>query len=93
MPVCARCTGLYLSAAAGGVLALFTQGSLSRASTARAVLIVAAIPTAATLIVEWLGVLDPGSVVRFLAALPLGGAAAWVVAAAARSEGEVDYER
>jgi uncharacterized membrane protein len=86
MPVCARCTGLYLSAAVGGAFAVFKQPSFLRASTARAVLIAAAVPTAVTLIVEWLGLADPGSVVRFLAALPLGSAAAWVVTNAARSE-------
>jgi hypothetical protein len=52
----------------------------------RTILLVAAIPTAVTVIVEWLGLMDPGSVARFLAALPLGAAAAWVVATAAREE-------
>jgi len=77
---------LYLSAAAGGAVALVSHASRLRASTARTVLMVAAIPTAATLVVEWLGLFDPGSVARFVAALPLGGAAAWLVATAARSE-------
>lgn len=86
MPVCARCTGLYVSAAAGAALAIFSSSPVMRASRARVVLLVAAIPTAATLIIEWLGLVDPGSAVRCLAALPLGGAAAWVVAAAAHSE-------
>jgi uncharacterized membrane protein len=86
MPVCARCTGLYLAAAAGAALAIVSQSRALRATQARVVLLVAAIPTAATLIIEWLGLFDPGSAVRFLAALPLGGAAAWVVAAAAQSE-------
>ncbi len=96
MPVCARCTGLYASAAAGAAFAL-AQARLGgsralgvrkslRASTARTILLVAAIPTAVTVIVEWLGLMDPGSVARFLAALPLGAAAAWVVATAAREE-------
>jgi uncharacterized membrane protein len=89
MPVCARCTGLYVSAATGAAIAVVRSPSW-RVSRARVVLLLAAIPTAATLVVEWFGPVDPGSVVRFLAALPLGAAAALVVAAAAQSEGEVD---
>jgi uncharacterized membrane protein len=86
MPVCARCTGLYVSAAAGAAFAVVGRLASRRASQARVVLLVAGIPTAATLVVEWVGLADPGSVVRFLAALPLGAAAALVVAAAAQSE-------
>jgi uncharacterized membrane protein len=94
MPVCARCTGLYASATAGAAFA-FAQARFGRsralgapnslrASTVRTILLVAAIPTAVTLIVEWPGLVNPGSAARFLAALPLGAAAAWVVATAAR---------
>jgi uncharacterized membrane protein len=86
MAVCARCTGLYASAAAGAAIALVGRSTSLRASRARAILLLAAIPTAATLVAEWLGLMDPGSVARFAAALPLGAAAAWVVATAARSE-------
>jgi uncharacterized membrane protein len=88
MPVCARCTGLYAAASAGGLLAL-AQAALTvprmRASRIRWTLLAAAIPTIATLVVEWLGIVQPSSLVRALAASPLGFAGGWVVTTAVRS--------
>lgn len=95
MPVCARCTGLYASASAGAAFALVHAGLRPshlqglqrplRASTVRAVLLLAAVPTMASVIVEWCGVAEPSSVARFLAALPLGAAAGWVVVRSAQA--------
>jgi hypothetical protein len=42
------------------------------------VLAVAALPTVATVGLEFLGLMFPTNMMRALSALPLGGAAAWV---------------
>lgn len=83
MPVCARCTGLYLSAAAGVPLALLVAAPLT-ASRARRILILAALPTALTWALEYAGVMAFGNVARALAAVPLGCAAAWLVVSQCR---------
>jgi uncharacterized membrane protein len=92
-PVCARCLGLYIGAV-GGVL-LWTGvsglGRTARAGTAalthpalvRRILIIAALPTAATVVVSWLGWWDAGNVVRAAVAVPLGATIAAVIAAVA----------
>jgi uncharacterized membrane protein len=87
LPVCARCTGLYLAAPFGLVGALFMR----RRRTAddrtyrrwRAVIVAAAIPTIVSVGLEWIA--GPGlssNISRALAALPLGAALAAVVGAA-----------
>ena len=95
MPVCARCTGLYASAAVGSVLALAAaHGSLrtSKLGSSRRVrlaLAVTAVPTAITLVVEWLDLASPSPVVRAAAAVPIGAAAGWIVTTAVK-HAEVD---
>ena len=76
MPVCARCTGLYLSGAIGALLGWAGRARHVRAS--RILLLAAAVPTAATWLLEILGVLPFSNAARFLAALPLGACAGWV---------------
>jgi len=80
LPVCARCTGLYVGAALAAPAALFLVGSIAGARARRA-LIAAAIPTAVTWILERAGAVSFSNAVRFTAALPLGFAAAWLVLA------------
>jgi len=46
----------------------------------------AAFPTGATLVLDVFGVLDPGNPGRAVAALPLGAAVCWFVAAAIRGK-------
>jgi uncharacterized membrane protein len=84
-PVCGRCAGLYIGAAAG--VLIFGLWRVDRTvpptNVWRRRLAVAALPTA----VLWLGELvlrlDPGTLVRFLGALPAGaGGAAWLIAVA-----------
>jgi uncharacterized membrane protein len=78
--VCARCTGIYLGAAAGAALAIAAASPLA-ARRARWLLGAAALPTAVTWSLEFAGVLPFSNVSRFAAALPLGCAAAWLVVA------------
>jgi uncharacterized membrane protein len=82
LPVCARCTGIYLGAAAAAVALSLTPGSVSaRRATenARLVLVLAVVPTAATLAFEWTTGVTPANWIRALAGLPLGVAVAWAV--------------
>jgi uncharacterized membrane protein len=78
LPVCARCTGLYVAAAAGAPLALLLVGSMSGAR-ARTLAALAAAPTLVTWTAEMAGLAHPSNIVRAVAALPLGFVAAWLV--------------
>jgi uncharacterized membrane protein len=95
MPVCARCTGLYASAAFGSVVALAAAHASPRTSSlgssrrVRLALAVAAVPTAITLVVEWLDAASPSPVVRAAAATPIGAAVGWIVTTAVK-HAEVD---
>lgn len=85
MPVCARCTGLYVSAAAAVPLAMLLAAPLT-ASRARRILLLAALPTAITWSLEYAGLMPFGNAARALAAVPLGCAAAWLVVSQCRIE-------
>jgi uncharacterized membrane protein len=86
LPVCARCAGLYWSAALGALAAwLVSPGSIARGDV-RVLLGVAAVPTALTVALEVLGLLHPSNLARALCALPLGAAGAWVFVTSLRSE-------
>jgi uncharacterized membrane protein len=76
--VCARCTGLYLGAAAAGPFALALAVPFS-GPRARILLGLAALPTAITWTLEFAGIIPFSNLSRFIAALPLGCAAAWLV--------------
>ncbi len=80
LPVCARCAGLY-GGALGGLLFLPWPAGVRRT---RRVIAATAVPTAATFLLEAVGIWDPGNVIRFAAALPLGASVAWFVTSAAR---------
>jgi hypothetical protein len=108
LPVCARCTGLYLAAPVGAACAWAASKRRRRASRMgsagawRAILILSAAPTVLSLVVEWSRLAPVSRVVRALAALPLGCAVAWLVAAtmadlaapnaATRGPGRLDNE-
>ncbi len=81
LPVCARCFGLYASAAGGALLAWIAAsgGRDVPSRQARLLLGAAAIPTVVTVAAEWLQLAHPSSVARAVAALPLGAAAGWLI--------------
>ena len=78
LPVCARCTGLYAGGAIGASAALLLGSALS-SRRARAIAVLAALPTLATWSLEAAGLAHPSNIVRAIAALPLGIVAAWLV--------------
>ena len=82
MPVCARCTGLYVSAAIGAPFALLVASAI-KPRRARVTLALAALPTVVTWTLEYAGVAHFSNAARALCALPLGFTAAWLVVATA----------
>jgi uncharacterized membrane protein len=78
LPVCARCFGLYVGAACAVPLALVLASPLA-GSRARALAVIAALPTAVTWTLEFAKLASFSNPTRFVAALPLGFAAAWLV--------------
>jgi uncharacterized membrane protein len=88
LPVCARCTGLYLAAPFGlaGVMLMRRRGEADDRAYRRwrVALVAAAVPTVISVGLEWIA--GPGlssNISRALAALPLGAALAAVLGAAA----------
>ena len=84
MPVCARCTGLYLSGALGALAAWLTVPRLPRRT--RTAIVAAAVPTMVTVAAEWAGLMQPGNAVRAVAALPIGAACGWIFVRQLRAE-------
>jgi uncharacterized membrane protein len=75
-PVCARCSGLYLAAPLGALAALLWR---RRDARLRLLLVLASLPTVASLVFEWTNLWPGTNVDRFAAALPLGAALAFVI--------------
>jgi uncharacterized membrane protein len=88
LAVCARCFGLYASAACGALLAWSGAATVRnvRSRTSRLLLGVAALPTVLTVAGEWLDLVHPSSAMRALAAVPLGAAAGWLIVTLLRVE-------
>ncbi|CAN5835557.1 DUF2085 domain-containing protein [soil metagenome] len=89
MPVCARCSGLYLAGAAGAVIAWFGRVPRSIRQT-RLLLLIAAVPTALTFALDWLGIMPFSNTARALAAIPLGLSAGWVFVGMLRYDARFD---
>jgi uncharacterized membrane protein len=90
LPVCARCTGLYISGAAAALAAC--SGRRRRINAPRAtrmVFAVAAVPTALTLALEIAALAQPSNTARAIAALPLGAAAGWIFVRSLRAEADL----
>lgn len=80
-PVCARCLGLYAAAPTGAALSLVprTARALIPRRTSSGLLCIAAAPTMLTWAAEHVFGMPMSNAWRFAAALPLGGAIAWVL--------------
>ena len=89
LPVCGRCTGLYFSGAAGLLAGLALRradkrppGTAPPVINSRIVwLAMAALPTGLTWSAEVIGLWNPGTTLRAMAAVPLGIAAGTFIAA------------
>jgi uncharacterized membrane protein len=84
MPVCARCTGLYLSGAAGACAGLI--GSPATVRGVRWLLAIAAAPTLLSVGAEWAGLAQPSALWRALFGLPLGAFVGWLLVGALRTQ-------
>lgn len=83
MPVCARCAGIYLGAAIAAIAAICMVPLKGRPTSVwRAILIAAALPTAASILYEWIAGDMPSNWVRAATGLPLGAAIAATVVSA-----------
>ena len=89
MPVCARCSGLYFSAAVGTLLAWRAGRRTPSAGT----LMVAALPTAFTFVLEVAGVVPFSNAARAIAALPLGAVAGWLFVRMLRYDSRLDVPK
>lgn len=91
LPVCARCTGLYLGAALAAAVAVRFEARAGEASASgpsagadardagRLALAAAVSPTALTLAYEWSTGSAPANAIRAAAGFLLGAVAAWLV--------------
>jgi len=86
MPVCARCTGIYLGGALAAVpwCIAIARRRASAASTCsarqwRLVFAIAALPTLVTLAAEWSGIAAMSNAVRAIAGIPIGAVIVWIV--------------
>ena len=92
LPVCARCTGLYLSGAIGvlgWIVVKSARGWREMTVLPRAALVIvaaAAMPTAISYVTGVSGLWDGSNLTRALLAVPLGVAAGAVVAAVATKD-------
>ena len=92
LPVCARCTGLYLSGAAGFLAWLIWKAARGwrkfavSPRPALVIVIVAALPTALSYLTGVTGMWDGSNVTRAILALPFGLSAGAVVAAVATKD-------
>ncbi|MEO5895329.1 MAG: DUF2085 domain-containing protein [Vicinamibacterales bacterium] len=89
MPVCARCSGLYLAGATGALIAWFRRAGRSTLDT-RTLLLISAVPTALTFALEWLGIMPFSNTARAVAAMPLGASTGWVFVCMLRYDARFD---
>ena len=98
-PVCARCTGIYIGAAAAVLLCLALgrvgarvtsgRGCAMDAEAARLAVALAVLPAGLTLVWEWTTGVTPSNLVRATTGVVIGGVVGWVVMRALRAERRV----
>ena len=88
LPVCARCSGLYVAGAAGALLAWTGRRLAPTPRSTRLIVLLAALPTALGVTAEIAGLLHTSNSFRMLSALPLGAAAGWIFVRSLRAESE-----
>ena len=87
LPVCARCSGLYLGAVFGTLAGLGLGRRTLRGGArlavslrgARLVLLVAALPTAGLWVAEWVYGVPVSNMARAAGGIPLGAAVSWTM--------------
>ena len=92
MPICGRCAGLYLSAAAGALAVWIVRPRRPRFA-ARTVIIAAALPTVISWGLEHLFGVPFSNLSRAVAALPLGASAGWLLVGMLRYDSRLDGEQ
>jgi uncharacterized membrane protein len=78
-PVCGRCSGLYLGAGLGALIAVVLRRRGGNANHTR-LIVLTAIPTVLTVALEWLHLYDVGNLGRAVAGIPTGAAVVLVIA-------------
>ena len=85
MPVCARCTGIYIGAAVAVILSVVARRpsdstlTLSLSKGERVVAALAALPAIATLLYEWTTGVTPANWIRAASGLSVGAAVAALI--------------
>lgn len=92
LPVCGRCAGLYLSAAAGALAVWMVRQRRPRLAP-RNVIIAAALPTVISWGLEHLFGVPFSNMTRAVAALPLGASAGWLLVGMLRYDSRLDGEQ
>jgi uncharacterized membrane protein len=88
MPVCARCTGIYVGAAIAALAVSVRRGRSTRALNPRWLVGLAFLPAATSLIYEWGTGVAPSNVTRAATGVVVGAMVAWLVIADLTRPGE-----
>jgi uncharacterized membrane protein len=86
LPVCGRCTGLYVSGAAAAMLAWILSRRPRVPRRTRLTILLASVPTLLSVSLELAGLLYSSNTLRAISALPLGAAAGWIFIQSLRAE-------